>query len=71
MGEPVTYLTEESYRPDWLKDGVTEASLKAVLGAKVEIQRLGRELAKAERFYLVGSGGSYSVQFPVRYLAEK
>jgi len=71
MGEPITYLTEEFYRPDWLKDGVTEASLNAVLGHKAEIRRLGRELAKAERFYLVGSGGSYSVQFPVRYLAEK
>ncbi len=71
MADPIRYLTEETYRPEWLVDGVTEASLKAVLSAKVEIQRLGSELARAERFYLVGSGGSYSVQFPVKYIAEK
>jgi fructoselysine 6-phosphate deglycase len=71
MVNPIDYLTEETYRPYWLKDGVTEASLKAVLDANVEIQRFGKELAKSDRFYIIGSGGSYSIQFPVRYLAEK
>ena len=71
MSEPLDYLNEASYRPEWLKDGVTEASLKAVLNQKDEIARLARELSKFDRFYLIGSGGSYSVQFPIRYVAEK
>ena len=71
MVDPIRYLNEENYRPDWLKDGVTEASLKSVLAQKSELLRLGRELGKFERFYLVGSGGSFSVQFPIKYIAEK
>jgi fructoselysine-6-P-deglycase FrlB-like protein len=71
MGGPIDYLSEETYRPDWLKDGVTEASLKTVLDKEADIKRIGKELERAKRFYLVGSGGSYSVQFPVRYITEK
>jgi fructoselysine 6-phosphate deglycase len=65
------YLTEETYRPEWLRDGVMESTLNGVIGMKPEIVDLGKEIACADRFYLVGSGGSYSVQFPVRYVAEK
>ena len=65
------YLTEETYRPEWLRDGVMESTLNGVIGMKPEIVNLGKEIACADRFYLVGSGGSYSVQFPVRYVAEK
>ena len=65
------YLTEETYRPEWLRDGVMESTLNGVIGMKPEIVELGKEIACADRFYLVGSGGSYSVQFPVRYVAEK
>ena len=71
MGDPIRYLNEEYYRPEWLKDGVTDASIKSVLSLKPELMRLGRELGKYDRFYLIGSGGSYSIQFPIRYIAEK
>lgn len=71
MSEPVDYLYEETYRPEWLVDGVTEQTLEAVMKQKPALVKLGRELAKYKRFYLVGSGGSYSVQLPLRYLADK
>ena len=71
MSEPVDYLTEENYRPAWLADGLTEATLKAVKDKKPELIELGKKLAKAERYYMVGSGGSYSVQMPLVYIAEK
>jgi fructoselysine-6-P-deglycase FrlB-like protein len=71
MSEPVDYLSEETYRPEWLVDGVTEETLDAVVKQKPALVKLGRELAKYERFYMVGSGGSYSVQLPIRYLADK
>jgi fructoselysine-6-P-deglycase FrlB-like protein len=71
MSEPVDYLTEETYRPYWLEDGVTESTLKAVAEKKPELIELGKRLASAERFYMVGSGGSYSVQLPLVYIAEK
>ena len=34
MSEPVDYLTEETYRPYWLEDGVTEETLDAVIEKK-------------------------------------
>ena len=71
MSEPVDYLTEDTYRPDWLKDGITESTLKAVAERKPQLIELGKRLAKAERYYMVGSGGSYSVQLPLVYIAEK
>ena len=71
MSEPHDYLNEATYRPDWLKDGVTDASLSSILNQRAEIARLAKELSENDRFYLVGSGGSYSVQFPIRYIAEK
>ncbi|MCJ7574336.1 SIS domain-containing protein [Candidatus Bathyarchaeota archaeon] len=71
MTEAVGYLMEETYRPEWLRDGVMESTLNGVIDMKPEIVELGKEIAGADRFYLVGSGGSYSVQFPVRYVAEK
>jgi fructoselysine 6-phosphate deglycase len=71
VAEAVGYLAEETYRPEWLRDGVMELTLNGVIGMKPEIVELGKEIACADRFYLVGSGGSYSVQFPVRYVAEK
>ena len=71
MSEPVDYLSEETYRPEWLKDGVTEQTLEAVVKQKPTLVKLGRELAKYKRFYMVGSGGSYSVQLPLEYIAEK
>jgi fructoselysine-6-P-deglycase FrlB-like protein len=71
LSEPVDYLTEETYRPDWLEDGVTEQTLESVLEKKPVLVKLGRELSRYERFYMVGSGGSYSVQLPIEYLADK
>lgn len=71
MKKPIDYLTEETYRPEWLQDGVTESTIQAVLAQKQEITKIGKELAKATRYYLIGSGGSFSVQFPIRYIAEK
>jgi fructoselysine-6-phosphate deglycase len=71
MSEPVDYLTEETYRPAWLKDGVTESTLDAVAAKKPELIELGKKIAEAKRFYMVGSGGSYSVQLPLVYIAEK
>ena len=69
--EPVDYLSEESYRPGWLEDGVTESTLESVGGRRGELVSLGEGLAEARRVYLVGSGGSYSVQHPLRYVAER
>jgi fructoselysine-6-P-deglycase FrlB-like protein len=71
MSEPVDYLTEETYRPAWLKDGVTKSTLNAVAAKKPELIDLGKKIAEAKRFYMVGSGGSYSVQLPLVYIAEK
>jgi len=71
MSEPVDYLTEETYRPTWLKDGVTESTLVAVAARKPELIELGKKIAEAKRYYMVGSGGSYSVQLPLVYIAEK
>jgi fructoselysine-6-P-deglycase FrlB-like protein len=71
MSGPVDYLSEETYRPEWLVDGVTEQTLEAVVRQRPALVKLGRELTKYKRFYLVGSGGSYSVQLPLRYLADK
>ena len=71
MSEPVDYLTEETYRPAWLKDGVTESTLDAVAAKKTELIELGKKIAEAKRYYMVGSGGSYSVQLPLVYIAEK
>ena len=71
MSEPVDYLTEETYRPAWLKDGVTESTLDAVAARKPELIELGKKIAEAKRYYMVGSGGSYSVQLPLVYIAEK
>jgi fructoselysine-6-P-deglycase FrlB-like protein len=71
MGEPVNYLTEDTYVPKWMKDGVIEYTLKTVLDLKSNIKNVGKELAHANRFYLIGSGASNSVQFPIRYIAEK
>ncbi len=71
MSEPVDYLTEETYRPEWLEDGVTEQTLDAVVEKKPVLVKLGKELSRHERFYMVGSGGSYSVQLPIEYLADK
>ena len=71
MSEPVDYLTEETYRPEWLEDGVTEETLDAVVEKKPVLVKLGKELSEYERYYMVGSGGSYSVQLPIEYLAEK
>ena len=71
MSEPVDYLTEETYRPEWLEDGVTEQTLDAVVEKKPVLVKLGKELSEYERYYMVGSGGSYSVQLPIEYLADK
>jgi len=71
MSEPVDYLSEETYRPQWLMDGVTEQTLEAVVKQKPGLVKLGKDLAKYDRFYMVGSGGSYSVQLPIRYIADK
>jgi len=71
MSEPVDYLSEETYRPEWLKEGVTKSTLKAVLANKSELIDIGKKMADVKRFYIVGSGGSYSVQLPIIYIAEK
>ena len=71
MSEPVDYLTEDTYRPAWLKDGITESTLNAVAEKKDLLIEMGKKLSKAERYYMVGSGGSYSVQLPLVYIAEK
>ena len=71
LSEPVDYLTEDTYRPEWLKDGITEGTLNAVAERKPILIELGKKLANAKRFYMVGSGGSYSVQLPLVYIAEK
>jgi fructoselysine-6-P-deglycase FrlB-like protein len=71
LSDPVDYLTEENYRPPWLEDDVTELTLRGVEANKKKLIQIGVELSKAERYYLVGSGGSYSVQFPFKYIAEK
>ena len=65
------YLTEDTYRPYWLKDGVTEQTLDALSKQKPDLVQLGKDLSKFKRFYLIGSGGSYSVQLPIRYLSER
>jgi fructoselysine-6-P-deglycase FrlB-like protein len=71
MSEPVDYLTEDTYRPYWLEDGVTEETLAAVAEKKPLLMELGKKLSGYERYYMVGSGGSYSVQLPIEYLADK
>ncbi len=71
MSEPVDYLTEKTYRPTWLEDGVTELTLQSVNSRKEKLVEIGQKLSKAEKYYLVGSGGSYSVQLPFKYIAEK
>lgn len=71
MSEPVDYLTEDAYCPDWLKDGVIESTLEAVAAKKPDLLELGRKIGGAERYYLVGSGGSFSVQMPLVYIAER
>ncbi len=71
MSDPVKYLTEESYKPYWLQPGVTEKTIKMVQSKKSQLVEMGRKLAHLERFYMIGSGGSYSVQYPLRYIAEK
>ena len=71
MSKPTDYLTEETYRPEWLINGVTESTIAGVLAQKDELIEIGNKLTKAKRYYLVGSGGSYSVQFPIRYIAER
>jgi fructoselysine-6-P-deglycase FrlB-like protein len=71
MAEPQDYLTEETYRPYWLKDGVTEQTIDVLLKQKPVMVKLGKELSKYKKFYLIGSGGSYSVQLPIKYLSER
>jgi fructoselysine-6-P-deglycase FrlB-like protein len=71
MSEPVDYLIEETYCPYWLKEGVTESTLEAIAKKKLELIEIGKKLSEAKRFYMVGSGGSYSVQLPLTYIAEK
>jgi fructoselysine-6-P-deglycase FrlB-like protein len=71
MSETEGYLTEDTYRPEWLKDGVTEQTLEAVVKQKPMFEELGKKISEYQRYYLVGSGGSYSVQLPIKYLAEK
>ncbi len=71
MSEPIKYLTEENYKPYWLQPEVTEKTIKAVQSKKELLIETGRKLSSHERFYMVGSGGSYSVQYPLRYIAEK
>jgi fructoselysine-6-P-deglycase FrlB-like protein len=71
MSDLVDYLTEDTYRPDWLQEGVIESTLDIVAENKPKILELGKKLAEAKRFYLIGSGGSYSVQLPLVYIGEK
>lgn len=65
------YLCEDRYRPEWLKEGVTESTIESVLSRRHVIRSIAEELAPSERFYLIGSGGSYAVQHPIRYVAER
>jgi len=53
---------------NWARNSAT---LEAVQSKKPELIELGKKLAKAERYYMIGSGGSYSVQMPLVYIAEK
>lgn len=71
MSEPIKYLTEENYKPYWLQLEVTEKTIKAVQSRKELLIETGRNLSSHERFYMVGSGGSFSVQYPLRYISEK
>ena len=71
MGEPTKYLSENTYRPHFLKEGIMELTLNTIDGLKPDIARAGKEFAQGNRFYLIGSGASNSAQFPVRYIAEK
>lgn len=65
------YLCEERYRPEWLKDGVTESTIESVFSRRHVIRSIAEELAHSDRFYLIGSGGSYAVQHPIRYVADR
>ena len=47
LSEPVDYLTEDTYRPEWLKDGITEGTLNAVAERKPILIELGKKLANA------------------------
>jgi fructoselysine 6-phosphate deglycase len=67
----VRYLQEATYRPYWLRDGVLESTLESVMSKREDIEAFADALSDASRFYMVGSGGSYSVQHPIRYAAEK
>ncbi len=71
MSEPIKYLTEENYSPYWLQPSVTEKTIKSVQSKKDQLIDIGRKFSEHERFYMVGSGGSYSVQYPLRYISEK
>lgn len=71
MGSQEDHLSEATYRPEWLGEGVAESTLDFVWECREELQKIGRMLSQAKRFYLVGSGGSYAVQHPIRYLAER
>jgi len=71
MDMPIQYLCEKSYRPEWLKDGALESTLENVISQKSELEAIGEELIDVDRYYLIGSGGSYSVQLPIRFIAEK
>ena len=48
-----------------------ESTLEKVLSKKGEVESVAEALSGASRFYLVGSGGSFSVHHPIRYMAEK
>ena len=71
MSGPLRYLQEATYRPYWLRDGVLESTLESVMSKREDIEALADALSDTSRFYMVGSGGSYSVQHPIRYAAEK
>jgi len=71
MSGPVRYLEEANYCPYWLQDGALESTLDSVLSKREDVEDLAEALSSGSRFYMVGSGGSYSVQHPIRYAAEK
>lgn len=71
MSEPIRYLEEATYRPYWLRDGVMESTLETVLSRREELEAIAEAISGASLFYLVGSGGSYCVQHPIWYAAEK